>query len=374
MARVTQRPSGKWQARYRPEGAGIERSAGTYPTKRAAMRAAVEAEAARPTSSTTWGTWVEAWWPTRQIEPATVENEAAMLRKHIAPTFAARPLNVITRHDVQAWATALTTPPNKLAPGSARRVLGILVSSLSAAVDANLIETNPAVRIKLPPVPRGREVFLTHDQADALLDAIPNPADAALVHFLLNTGLRWGEAAGLHWHHIDTERGIVTVSDVYSTGEIKPYPKGRRSRYVPVFDWVMSEIPRPDTVGACPVKHRDGECRSGLVFPAPGGGARDDRNFSRRVLAPALERAGIDGVTLHDLRHTYASWLVQSGVSLERIADLLGHASLSTTQIYTHLAPARHDELEAALTGKRGANGARTSTIPHYQALRAVGE
>lgn len=294
-----------------------------------------------------------------------------MVRKHIAPVFSNHKLSEMNRHDIQAWATRLA---NDISPGSARRVLGVLVSSLSGALDAGLIDANPATRIKLPPAPQGREVFLTHEQFDAVLEAIPHHDDAALVLFLANTGLRWGEAAGLHWHNLDIERGIVTVADVHSNGEIKPYPKGRRQRHVPVFDWVTDNIAKPMNLDGCRVPHREGKCRSGLVFPARGGGVRDDRNFSRRVLAPALKDAGLErlGVTLHDLRHTYASWLVQAGIPLERISDLLGHASLSTTQIYAHLAPANHSELEAALRPSRVANGAQTPTLGHFPTLRAV--
>lgn len=376
MAWVVKRPSGKWQGKYRsPDGA--QRSAGSFSTKRAALKAAVDAENGPELSTLTWGEWVTQWWPTRAIEPATAATEATMVHKHISPTWRSERLSEITRHDVQAWATSLVSGDSALSPGSARRVLGVLVSSLSGAVDAGIIPANPAVRIKLPPAPRGREVFLSREQFDALIDAIPHKDDALLVLFLANTGLRWGEAAGLHWHNLDMSRGIVTVADVHSEGEIKPYPKGRRMRHVPVFDWVTENLDEPRSFSGCGIPHREGACRSALVFPARGGGVRDDRNFSRRVLKPALEDAGLShlGVTLHDLRHTYASWLVQGGVSLERIADLLGHASLSTTQIYAHLAPARHDELAAALRpGGAQRNAVKSEPATHLLPgqLRAV--
>lgn len=371
MAWAVKRPSGKWQGKFRAPD-GRERSAGTFDSKRAAVKAATLAESSKPQSGTPWGEWVELWWPTRSIEPATEKSEAGLVRKHIEPHWAHVPLKDISRHDVQAWATRLVSGP--LAPASVRRVLNVFVSSLSSAIDAGLIDANPASRIKLPPSPQGREVFLTHDQYDALIDAIPHGADAALVQFLTNTGLRWGEAAGLHWHHIDLERGVIRVSDVHSEGEIKPYPKGRRQRYVPVFDWVVADIPKRTSARSCGVPHREGVCRSGLVFPTSTGAAMDDRNFYRRVLAPALRDAGLAdlGATIHDLRHTYASWLVQGGVALERISELLGHASLSTTQIYAHLAPARHEELAAALRGPRVANGSQTDAILHNTALYAL--
>src|SRR5690554_90920 len=104
MAWATKRASGKWQGKYR-DAAGNTRSAGMFPTKRAAMKAAVDAEAAKPKTSVTWGEWVEHWWPTRGIEPSTAASEAGMVRKHIAPTFADTKLAEMSRHDIQAWAT-----------------------------------------------------------------------------------------------------------------------------------------------------------------------------------------------------------------------------------------------------------------------------
>ncbi|MBC9954904.1 tyrosine-type recombinase/integrase [Leucobacter sp. cx-42] len=387
MAWAVKRPSGKWQGKYR-NAAGESRSAGTFKLKRDAMEAASKAEysaiepkAAEPTNAEiTWGEWCEQWWLTRVAENTTLASEDSMIQKRIAPTWRDVRLVDISKHDVQAWASTLLVaqkPVGKekalkaLQPASVRRVLNVFVSSLSSAVDANLIDSNPAMSVKLPPNPQGKEVFLTQAQFKALVDAIDHTEDAALVTWLAYTGMRFGEAAGLHWHNVDETRMLATVADVYDGSEIKPYPKGRRQRFVPIFDFLLDDLERPTTATGCGVKHRDGKCKSSLVFTTHTGMPVDRRNFTKRVLAPALEEAKLDklGVTLHDLRHTYASWLIQGGQPLERIAELLGHASLSTTQIYAHLAPARHDAILASL---RGANGAQKSILSDNPPLRAV--
>nr|WP_245982368.1 tyrosine-type recombinase/integrase [Mycetocola tolaasinivorans] len=355
------------------------RTAGTFPTKTEAKDAAVlaEAEALKPRwrdpkgEKLTWGEWCTAWWPSRSVEQTTLDTEESMVRIHIEPVFKDVPLIDITRHSVQDWATQLS---QVLAAGSAQRVLGVLVSSLSGAIDAGHIDHNPATRIKLPPRSRGREVFLTREQYASILENVPHPDDRALLDFLVGTGARWGEAAGLHWHNVDLMRGTVTIVDTYNGVEIKPYPKGRRERRVPLFDWIVRDLDDERTVSACEVTHRIGRCTSGLVFPGRRGGVRDDRNFSRQVWTPALKAAGLDGLgaTLHDLRHTYASWLVQAGVPLERIASLLGHASIATTQIYAHLAPASHDDVRLALGEPRLADGKQTAIASGYVGLRAT--
>ena len=355
MAYAEQRATKQWRGGYR-DSAGRKRWApGSFPSKAAAKRAANELEVAArklsPTrqnaSSVTWGEWCEAWWAGRGVEPATIASESSMVHVHIAPEWATVKLADITRHSVQAWATGLT---ETLTAASAKRVLGVLVSSLSAAIDADLLDANPATRIKLPPRPQGREVYLSRDEFDRLIEAVPHAADAAVIQFLAGTGMRWGELAGLHWHNFDTAAGMITVADVASAGEIKPYPKGRRNRRVPIFRWSLENLTPPAMVDQCATPHREGGCRSGLVFHNASGAALDDRNFSRRVLAPALKASGLEhrGVTLHDLRHTYASWLVQAGVSIARVSELLGHASIQTTMIYAHLAPADHDDIAAA--------------------------
>jgi integrase len=123
------------------------------------------------------------------------------------------------------------------------------------------------------------------------------------------------------------------------------------------------------------VKHRASRtCPSGLVFPAKEGGVRDDRNFSQRVLHPALKRAGLGdlGLSLHDLRHTYASWLAMDGTPLGRIADLLGHRSITTTEIYAHFLPSTADDIAHAMRDPRGANVGQTSTTGRFARLRAL--
>jgi integrase len=390
MATIRQLPSGKWQATYRSVD-GKQRSAGVFAKQRDATRAGQEAELASRKSrwrdpsapSPTWGQWCEEWWPTRVIEPATASSEQSMVHKNVAPTWANVPLDRITRHAVQAWATDLATRnngtedrPYTLAPGSARRILNLFVSSLSSAVDKELIDANPATRIKLPPVPKGRERFLTRDQYALIRSQVLRQADRATLDFLVGTGLRWGELAGLHVAQLDLAAGVVTVSNVLSNKgkEIKPYPKGKHNRTVPVIGWAVAELILSTDHAPCGVWHRDSKCPGPLAFPATRGGAQSDRNFARRVLAPALEDAGLDhlGVTIHDLRHTYASWLVQSGVNLSRVAQLLGHASVTTTEIYAHLAPAQHADIESALIDPRATNVQHNFEFVPFQPLRLV--
>lgn len=387
MGWVERRDSGQWQGKYRLP-TGERRSAGTFSTKRAAQRAADEAEilARKPgaldpnAGKITWGEWVDEWWATREIEPTTDENESSMVRNHLRPYWGDVPLESITRVTVQGWAThavreniGTAEKPRYRATSSMRRYLNVFVSSLTAAVDHRLITENPAVKIKLPAATPTDPVFFTRDEYARLVAAVPMERDRRVLNFLVTTGLRWSEFAALHTHRVDLRHLYVTVADTTDGKEIKPYPKGRRQRHVPLQQWVVDGMSLPLARG-CGVPHRRGErCPSGLVFPGERGRLRDDRNFYRQVFEPALRGAGLAhlGATIHDLRHTYASWLAQDGVPLGRIAELLGHASTSTTEIYAHFSrPYGVDDTARALTDPRGANGGQTSAATDELALR----
>lgn len=376
-------PSGKFRAMYR-DANGDTQTAGSFLTEKKAMAAGTLAEDAsrKPgwinpkAHKETWGEWYDTWWKSRVIEKSTRSSELSMVKVHMRPEWGNVALVDITRHDVQAWATKMVTTnksdddsaPVYLSSASARRVLNSFVSSMSAAVDAQKIVANPALRIKLPPLPPSREVYFTREQYAKLRAAVPRREDRALLDFLVGTGARWGEVAGLHTHNLDLVKGVVHIADVWDGFEIKPYPKGKKTRRVPVLQWVVDDLDVPER-NDCGVSHRvKGGCPSALLFPAERGGARDDRNFSRRVWAPALIEAGLQHLqaTLHDLRHTYASWLLQNGVSLVRLSELLGHASIKTTQIYAHLVPASASDIEQALIDPR------VAAVQHTPLLRPI--
>ncbi|SJM54294.1 Integrase [Agrococcus casei LMG 22410] len=145
---------------------------------------------------------------------------------------------------------------------------------------------------------------------------------------LLGTGLRWGELAGAHIEHYDPKTATYRVTKVHDdhSRELRDYPKGKKRRTVPIPPWVQKELTKVI-----------GKRRSGLIFTTTTGTALDNGNFVKRTLTPALLHTGIEDVTPHTFRHTYASWLIQEGVSLAEVGKLLGHVSPQTTARYTHL-------------------------------------
>jgi integrase len=170
-------------------------------------------------------------------------------------------------------------------------------------------------RIRLEREAEGRLRWLTPEEATRLLDACRESRNADLldlVELALFTGMRRGELLGLTWERVDRARGVVLL-DVTKNG---------RRREVPLNG-------RADAVLA----RRGASESTGLVF-----GTRRRDHF-RTAWDLAVGRAKLADFRFHDLRHTFASWAVQAGATLQEVKDLLGHSSLAMVMRYAHLSP-----------------------------------
>ena len=360
MAWAEKLPSGRYRGVYR-DAAGARRSAGTFPHKAKAERAAAAREetarrrmAADPDAyKRPWGEWCEEWWSTRVVEDSTLRSDLGRRRNHLEPRWGDVPVGSIRRHDVKAWVSELLR--GGVSPSTTQRILHLFSASLNAAVDAEVIEVNPAARIKLPAGGQAMERYLTRDEFALLLGQLPTTHDVLVAELLAFTGLRWGELAGLHRNRVDLDRGLLRVVETFDekAGAIKAYPKGRRVRDVPLTASLVErlrELETPTAAG-CGVPHKVGVCRSPLLVAGAQGGVLRNTNWAGRVFKDAVDRAGLGECRIHDLRHTYASWLLQDGVPLAEVGQLLGHVSPVTTQRYAHLAKAPSVAVLAALGG-----------------------
>ena len=187
------------------------------------------------------------------------------------------------------------------------------------------LAVNPALGVKAPRAPRRLPATLTPDQAGQLLDGDEDDAvgvrDQALFELVYSSGLRLAEAVGLSMGDVDLRDRSVKVLG-----------KGARTRVLPVGSAAVTALERWLAV------------RDMIALPGEGAlfvGLRG-RRISPRVVQDRLRRRavsrGLDvGVHPHALRHSFASHLLQSSGDLRAVQELLGHASLSTTQVYTHL-------------------------------------
>lgn len=227
-----------------------------------------------------------------------------------------------------------------------------------------LIGGNPFSHLKLPPILQPPVAFYEHEEAELLYEAIEDRSGIkwrTAVELGMKVGLRPGEIFGLHGPQVAPLQHLVHVVHVHTRYGLKPYPKTKMShRPVPMPDAVMAalvELLRGRDVWGectCPQVLPDGSTRPGrgpcpsIVFGTEAGMPMDDGNFRDRIWNPAVRKAGIRRLPPKYMRHTAASWLVQDGVSLLEVQEVLGHEDPRTTQRYAHLAPGAHIGVRAS--------------------------
>lgn len=243
MAWVEQARSGRWQGRYR-DTAGVRRSAGTWPHKTRALREAMAAEQGEHNTPTpagsariTWGQWEPQWMAGRVVAASTLSNDRKRVALHVRPRWKNERLRSITPDDVQRWVRTLsdgTAERRALSPASVTLCYRLLSSSLRAAVGARLLSTSPCQQIRLPHSGPSPERYLT-DVEQAAVMAELDERDSLAVELMVGTGMRLGEALGLHWESVDLARGRVSVIHAYDKlGHRMKAPKSYARREVPL--------------------------------------------------------------------------------------------------------------------------------------------
>ena len=171
-----------------------------------------------------------------------------------------------------------------------------------------------------------------------VLEAAPDLRGRALLELLYAAGLRVSEAIGLDREDLSTEGGYVRVIG-----------KGDKERLVPVGDVALDWLGRwlEEDRPALLARHHVEPLRGGPLFLGDRGG-RLARQQAFAIVRGAARRAGLaEGVSPHTLRHSFATHLLEGGADLRIVQELLGHASISTTQLYTHVTGERVREIYA---------------------------
>jgi len=215
-----------------------------------------------------------------------------------------------------------------LAASSIRRAQSSLRTYFSFLLDEGVVEDDPSDRLESPRVWRTLPDVLSVDDVERLLDA-PDPdhdlylRDRALLEFLYATGARVSEASGLSRRALDLEERLCLI-----------FGKGSKERLVPLGAPATRAIERYLRELRPRLERGKGE---GKVFLNHRGGPLG-RVGMYNAVKKAARRSGLEKkVSPHVLRHTFATHLLQGGADLAAVQELLGHADISTTQIYTHV-------------------------------------
>ena len=217
---------------------------------------------------------------------------------------------------------------------SVARKLSALRTLFKHQVRRGALKVNPVVGIPTPKVDQRLPSFLTQAQAAALmelppLDGVLGYRDRAILELLYGTGIRASELVGLNLGDVDTNREVVRVFG--KGGKERIIPLGRMARKA-VLEWL---------------ERRRELDRSGekALFLNRNGGRLSTRSL-QRIVKKYIERvAELSKTSPHVLRHSFATHLLERGCDLRAVQELLGHSSLSTTQVYTHITVERLKEI-----------------------------
>ena len=246
------------------------------------------------------------------------DDVESCMRVHIIPKWGKTRLTDMNSRSMDQWLSEKRA--SGLAPASVEKLRVIIGRSFALGADWDIPGTdrNPARGIFRPPLNNSRERFLSAEEAARLREAVAASQNTQLQHIvglLLLTGARLRELLDAKWENVDVERRSWFI----------PTSKTGKSRYVPLSTAALAIIEKLPRFKGCPWLVPNPDTRLPFVSIKHGW-------------QKAIEVAKLPGLRLHDLRHSAASFMVNSGVDLFAVGKVLGHASYQSTQRYSHLA------------------------------------
>ena len=317
-------------------------------------------------SRMTLGEWLDRWlaeYKDGTIRPGTLEGYRNYIENYIKPQLGGKQVSLIkpqlggkqvsliTTQDVQRMYRRLksggrvredTEGSKRLSDSTVRHIHTMLHGAMKAAVQAHIIPKNPTENATVPKSNYKPMQVLNEQELDTFLQAVQN--DDVWRDFFyteLMTGLRRGEICALMWRDFDAKAGTLGISrtlhskgqGIYALGDTKT-SQGNRT------------IILPESVAAL-LRARKKASISQWIFPQPASPELPmNPGTAYRRLKTLLEEAGLPSIRFHDLRHTFATHALTSGVNAKTLAGILGHTNASfTLDTYTHVTP---DMREAA--------------------------
>ncbi|MFG6445306.1 tyrosine-type recombinase/integrase [Microbacterium sp. P07] len=284
--------------------------------------------------------WTETYLALSDRAEATKIMHAGYCRTWIIPTIGHIPLGSLTGNDINRLLLAMKAA--RKADSTRRNCYTTLRKALDDAVSNGLLAFNPTHKIRQPGVSRQEARFLTPAEVTRLLRTAESHRYEVVLRFILGTGVRRGEALALSWTDVDLDnahaklRGSLTRRgrELVVSGV-----KTKASRRTVALSPAMTTLLRQHRASQAAERLRavNRWRGSGLVFTTAEGAPVEPQNVLRTV-REAARKADLIGVTVHSLRHTYATAALLNGVALKVVSANLGHASIQiTADTYGHV-------------------------------------
>lgn len=289
------------------------------------------------------GEYIDEWLGYLRVERGSSINTVSNYKRDIEryrldlESHGLSDLKTITSADIERHLADLSagTLSGKPAAASSIARASAAIRSFHTFVSATSPDIhNPAARITSPKQGSHLPQALSVEQVSALLDAarvgddVTSLRDSALLELLYATGARVSEAVGLALDDLDLDEELPVI---------RLFGKGRKERIVPLGSYAKAAI-EAYIVRSRPVLAQRGQGSPSLFLNSRGRAL--SRQSAWEIIQRAAGRAGIDeDVSPHTLRHSFATHLLEGGASIRDVQELLGHASVQTTQIYTRVTP-----------------------------------
>lgn len=283
------------------------------------------------------------------VKRTTYSSYMEIYRKHIEPFFGNTPLNTITDVDIQTFLTFLQTQGRLDKKGglSSKTIYNYFVV-LDAALEkarGKVIVDNPITGIHLPEVqPIDRRV-LTPEEMEIFIKEILKERLRVVMFISLFTGIRLGEVLPLQWADVNEKKRTLWIHRDIERVLLFDDPSGRKTELIvqetPKSKSSHRRVPLPEEIFRMLMLHKKVQeyekkpNPENLVFPSKRGTYTDPRTYQKRVNV-VCKRCELQGVNVHALRHTFATRLMEQNVPIRIIQSLLGHASIVTTEKYSH--------------------------------------
>ena len=354
-------PDGKRKSFYGPTKADVVRKVN------AALHS-VNQGMPLPDARQTLRTYLESWLETteRSVKPGTHRGYSLHV-KHLIQKLGNIRLAALTAQHLNGFYSERVK--SGLSPTTVHHIHNTLHKALEDALDWDILQRNICDRVTPPPRAHHEMQFLTYEQSLRLLEVAEGHRLSHLLWLVLWSGMRIGEALGLRWNDIDFTQGALFVR--YSVQET-PKAKGRRAtakgegtqqfmlgkpktayarRRIDLSQRAI-EVLKTQRANLLVERVKMGAAwkEQNLVFPNQRGGLMIPDNFSQRIYKRWLEKAGLEELREHDLRHTAISLMIARGIHPMSIAKIVGHRDGAfTMRVYGHLMPSMQEETRQKL-------------------------